>query len=195
LTENVRHCCRNPRCRSKLAEPVENPRSAFCARGCHAQFYRKRCMVCEQTMARKTENQRLCGRSKCRAEYEALQRHEMLGRYHVSAKATSDSKNPLNTGTFSPVSSGPAYRIVAGPALTPEQLRLAAVGAPNLAWVPPKPTPGNTALIGPGDAPINVIGGDKFPNTKVVELAPVNAKAAEAEPLPVSAAIQREAAE
>lgn len=54
-----RHYCRNPRCRSKLPAPVTNLREAFCARGCHTQFYRKRCLACEQPMERNTENQRL----------------------------------------------------------------------------------------------------------------------------------------
>jgi hypothetical protein len=52
-----RHYCRNPRCRSKLKQSVADPRDAFCARGCHASFYRHRCLVCEGKMARKTENQ------------------------------------------------------------------------------------------------------------------------------------------
>jgi len=36
----LRHYCRNPRCRSKLPDPVENTREAFCCRGCYRQFYR-----------------------------------------------------------------------------------------------------------------------------------------------------------
>jgi hypothetical protein len=40
--EELRHYCRNPRCRSKLPNPIANPREAFCARGCHGSFYRKR---------------------------------------------------------------------------------------------------------------------------------------------------------
>ena len=48
----VRHYCRNPKCRSKLKTPVENPREAFCALGCHSAFYRKRCLVCEGPMER-----------------------------------------------------------------------------------------------------------------------------------------------
>src|SRR6516225_7835340 len=47
----LRHYCRNPRCRSKLPQPVANPREAFCARGCHSSFYLKRCLVCEGPMA------------------------------------------------------------------------------------------------------------------------------------------------
>ena len=48
----VRHYCRNPKCRSKLKSAVSNPREAFCARGCYTSFYRKRCLVCEEAMER-----------------------------------------------------------------------------------------------------------------------------------------------
>jgi hypothetical protein len=67
----ARHYCRNPRCRSKLAEPVDNDRRAFCAPGCHASFYKRRCLVCEKEFAPKARGapQRLCKSAKCRAEY------------------------------------------------------------------------------------------------------------------------------
>jgi hypothetical protein len=29
------------------AAPVANEREAFCAKGCHSSFYRKRCVVCD----------------------------------------------------------------------------------------------------------------------------------------------------
>jgi hypothetical protein len=74
----LRHMCRSPRCRSKLPAPVSNPREAFCTRGCHSSFYRKRCLVCEQPMERKTEHQLICGKRACR---NALQAREGFGRY------------------------------------------------------------------------------------------------------------------
>ena len=55
--QELGHYCRNPKCRSKLPEPVANEREAFCARGCHSGFYRKRCLVCEAPMERRTERQ------------------------------------------------------------------------------------------------------------------------------------------
>jgi hypothetical protein len=58
--------------------------------------------------------------------------------------------------------------------MTAEQLRLATVGAPVASWVPSKPTPGNSALIGPTDAPINIVGGYRFPSA--IELLPASAK-------------------
>jgi hypothetical protein len=75
----LRHMCRNPRCRSKLGAPVSNPREAFCARGCHTSFYRKRCLVCEGQMERKRENQTICGRRKCKNVLYGNQVN--LGRY------------------------------------------------------------------------------------------------------------------
>jgi hypothetical protein len=67
--------CRNPKCRSKLPLPVSNPREAFCARGCHGAFYRKRCLVCEEPMERKTGNQLICGKRKCRNALQAQFMH------------------------------------------------------------------------------------------------------------------------
>jgi hypothetical protein len=81
FAQETRHYCRNPRCRSKLPAPVTNTRDAFCARGCHTSFYRKRCVVCEGPIERKSEHQKLCRKSKCR---NALNRGLDLGRYHAS---------------------------------------------------------------------------------------------------------------
>jgi hypothetical protein len=41
-SQGLRHHCRNPRCRKKLKEPVENLHKAFCTSGCHFSFYRPR---------------------------------------------------------------------------------------------------------------------------------------------------------
>jgi hypothetical protein len=66
VTTELRHRCRNQRCRSKLPEPVENPHRAFCCRGCFEQFYRTRCLVCE---TRKHHQRRqLCGHVNCKRE-------------------------------------------------------------------------------------------------------------------------------
>jgi hypothetical protein len=40
----TRHYCRNTHCRAKLAAPVDNEHHAFCTSGCHAIFYRHRCL-------------------------------------------------------------------------------------------------------------------------------------------------------
>jgi hypothetical protein len=66
MTIALRHSCRH--CRTKLTEPSENLRRAFCARGCYRSFYRSRCVVCEETFRRKTEWQKTCIRKTCKAE-------------------------------------------------------------------------------------------------------------------------------
>jgi len=65
----LRHYCRNPRCRSKLKQPVENPRRAFCTRGCHSSFYHSRCLVCERPFARRTSRQEICKKGTCRSAF------------------------------------------------------------------------------------------------------------------------------
>jgi len=60
----AKHYCRNPRCRSRLLEPVENERRAFCTRGCHESFYRNRCRVCEEPLRK--DGGRDAGRRYCR---------------------------------------------------------------------------------------------------------------------------------
>ena len=66
MNEKLRHRCRSSRCGSRLPQPVESSRLAFCCRGCHAQFYRKRCVVCEKDKA--NPNAIICGQRACRAE-------------------------------------------------------------------------------------------------------------------------------
>jgi hypothetical protein len=73
----LRHYCRNPRCQSKLPTPVFNSREVFCTKGCHSSVYRKRCLICECEMQRKTERQLVCGKRRCR---NALQARCGLGR-------------------------------------------------------------------------------------------------------------------
>jgi hypothetical protein len=74
-SSDLRYRCRNPRCRMKLPAPVENDHHAFCTPGCHASFYRSRCLVCEEPMRRKRERQRLkSGHRRCEAEYRKFPR-------------------------------------------------------------------------------------------------------------------------
>ncbi len=48
FTQELRHCCRNAKCRMKLKTPVENEHHAFCTPGCYSQFYFKHCIVCDE---------------------------------------------------------------------------------------------------------------------------------------------------
>src|SRR5215471_18245441 len=78
FTETLRHYCRNPRCRSKLASPVSNPREAFCTRGCYSSFYLHRCVACERPIERKRADQKVCRKPKCRS---ALRDRSAFSRY------------------------------------------------------------------------------------------------------------------
>jgi hypothetical protein len=62
----TRHQCRYGR--TKLSAPIENPRRAFCCRGCFNGFYRPRCVVCETPIRRKIEWQKTCIAKNCKAE-------------------------------------------------------------------------------------------------------------------------------
>ncbi len=95
FNQETRKFCRYPKCRSKLPAPVSNAREAFCTRGCHKQFYRSRCFVCEGPMERKTERQLICGKRKCR---NGLQGRSLpLGRYGTG-DVISPLKKPVNKG-------------------------------------------------------------------------------------------------
>ena len=91
----LRHFCRNTKCRSKLKRPVSNKREAFCARGCHTAFYRKRCLVCEGPIERNRDDQKICGRAMCRRAWRA---RTGFGRYIASSAANLPSKKPVNKG-------------------------------------------------------------------------------------------------
>jgi hypothetical protein len=109
--------------------PVSNPREAFCSKGCHAGFYRKRCLVCEQPMERKTERQLVCGKRLCR---NALQGRFDGGRYHAPIGVVSTLKTSTKPGIKSPPKSDrtPPWRIVAaGAPITANQYHCAIVGA------------------------------------------------------------------
>jgi hypothetical protein len=122
--QELRHMCRNPKCRSKLPAPVANEREAFCARGCHSGFYRKRCLVCEAPMERRTEHQLVCGKRKCRS---ALQAGQGFGRYHAPSSVVSSLETPTKPGIKSGDAGSRGWRIIAGPELTPSQFHCATV--------------------------------------------------------------------
>jgi len=105
----LRHRCRNPRCKMKLERPVENPREAFCTKGCHSSFYRRRCVICEGEMERRAEHQLVCGKRRCR---NALQ-----GR-HAPSVSVSPHKNSIKTGFKSGLGADRTWRIVAGPVIS-----------------------------------------------------------------------------
>ena len=180
FVEKVRHQCRNPRCRSKLPAPVTNPRKAFCTRGCYASFYRKRCLICECEMERKTERQLICGKRRCR---DALQARIGLGRYLPTSACVSPLENPIKMGIKSGVANDRPWRIAAGPGLSPSALHCATVGAGEVVdainrtdarhWREHNAKVEERCLIKRHDPPINIVGGFKFSKAPVIGLAPM----------------------
>ena len=137
FTTTLRHYCRNPKCRSKLPQPVSNPRDGFCSRGCHTAFYRHRCVICEGKIERKAPNQRVCKKSACR---RAFRDQKCIGWYNVpsavkltqkvpdsigSKRAVKRDRRPAEhwSGTWTPL------HVVAGPPISAESLHGACVGA------------------------------------------------------------------
>jgi hypothetical protein len=118
----LRHYCRNLRCRSKLRAPVANPREAFCVRGCHTSFYLHRCLVCERPVE---ERRKVCKRAKCKS---ALKARFGLGKYHSPQSGFKAQEVPDSIGAKEAAKLDVAWRIVAGPELTPMQLHCATVG-------------------------------------------------------------------
>ena len=137
----LRHYCRNPRCRSRLPSPVSNSREAFCTKGCHASFYRKRCLICEAEMARRNEGQLICGKRRCR---NALQGRQNLGRYTAPSGTMDPHKSAHSTGIKRrPVDDRPWYIVAAGTAITAGTFYCATTGASLI------PTPPSAQILGP----------------------------------------------
>ena len=140
--EGLRHRCRDPNCRAKLPMPVSISRNAFCCRGCYDAFYRHRCFVCEEVMERKSEAQRVCGKSKCRS---ALKARTVESRFKSNSPDISkaragggrsggvdasicqiESNSPDISRAESAIKPDRA-RVVAGPELSPSQLHCSTV--------------------------------------------------------------------
>ena len=151
MTAPLRHSCR--RCRLKLAEPVENQRSAFCCRGCHRQHYEKRCLVCERPV---TTRRQVCRLPKCQTEFRSLKRHSALGKFDPG-----HSPIGVNLASGTPISKGSAgWHQVAGPSIS--DMHLATLS-------PPRQRVAETLIKRTGP-PVNLVGGYKFPGAPTVAL-------------------------
>ena len=116
FAEDLRHHCRNPRCRMKLTAPVVNPHKAFCTRGCHSSFYLKRCLVCENDKpAGSTARRKLCRRPKCEGRYRKNSAHYSF----PGADTTSAANVPRSAQSTGIKSAGlDDPHVVAGPKIT-----------------------------------------------------------------------------
>lgn len=95
-----RHYCRNLKCRSKLPAPADNPRRAFCCRGCFDSFYRSRCRVCEAAIRRKNEQQRTCINRKCKAELRRFPLAYTWPEKQKTGDPSSDDGGPQKNADF-----------------------------------------------------------------------------------------------
>jgi hypothetical protein len=176
----VRHYCRNPRCRSKLKEPVSNPHKAFCTKGCYGSFYLRRCAVCENNKPDGSTARRiLCRRPNCESRYR---QNRDLYSYPGgdSARTANGSRNSIKPGTKSRIVDDLPWRIAAGPK---PNLRGATVGAEGVIeannranakfWHEHNAKAEAACLIKRQSPPVNIVGGYKFPNVLVVDLPPV----------------------
>jgi hypothetical protein len=99
----MKHYCRNPRCKMKLAEPVDNERRAFCTPSCHSSFYRRRCLVCEKELSAGRTDRKFCKRASCRNEYRRFPHlFAFAGRKPglPTGRAEIASKTPIKSGSF-----------------------------------------------------------------------------------------------
>jgi hypothetical protein len=194
----LRHHCR--RCRLKLKEPVENPRSAFCCRGCYRQFFAKRCLVCEKEMGRTAGHQKLCRSVACRREYRHIVAHQTEGKFGAKPQCTSDggspSANAIKKGVCGPEKTDRPWRLLAG-SLSDTELHAASlptdkatasrVDRTNRAFW--REARSATLIQLP---PINVIGGYRFAGAPAIDLsssAPTTSARPVAPTAPVSDAL------
>lgn len=171
-----RHC---RRCRQKLTEPVENPRSAFCCRGCYRHFFAKRCLVCEREIRRTVGHQKLCGSVACRRGYRELVAHRLEGKFGTKPPCASDgaspSANPIEIGVRGPEKTDGPSRVVAG-TLSDTEARLAMlpvdrVTAARIDRVNREYSRGdNTTLIKRHHPPVNIVGGYQFPDAPNIDM-------------------------
>jgi hypothetical protein len=112
--QEVRHRCRNPKCRLKLKSPTANFRDAFCCAGCHTSYYRHRCLACEREMARNAEHQKVCYRAECKT---AWRQKTVISRFlgAGTCSVSTPLETPIKLGPFWPDKTGRPWRIVAGP--------------------------------------------------------------------------------
>jgi hypothetical protein len=118
FAEDLRHRCRNPRCRMKLTAPVLNPHKAFCTRGCHSSFYLKRCLVCENNKpAGSTARRKLCRRPKCEGRYRKNSAHYSFLGADITSAANAP-RSAQSTGIKSADFDDRPWYIGAGPKIT-----------------------------------------------------------------------------
>ena len=161
----IRRRCRNPRCGSKLKRETDRPRDAFCCAGCFDQYFRTICLVCERPMRPKAAQQRFCS-NRCRSIFR---RHpeQFWSRFTPPCTPLADATRKAlrsgdSTGLKTRTKRDRPWRITAGPAVGLDPINLQVPLDPETAarirrtnaryWA-------ESTLIGPGDWPIDLVGG------------------------------------
>jgi hypothetical protein len=179
--QQPRHHCRNPRCGTALKVPADNPRDAFCCRGCEGQYYGRHCRVCGALFAHKTKRRIVCSRAKCRYQFKRHPEQFFGDRYPSGPMAHNASKNPIKPGIKIGAKPGRAFRIVAGPGgLYPINLQLPPdlpVSKANATFREHCRAAGLKALFQRDVPPANIVGTGafKFPGAPNVDLNPARA--------------------
>ncbi len=182
FASDLRHRCRNPKCRMKLPAPVSNERDAFCCRSCYEIFYRRRCRVCECTIEQPKRGHRIiCKKSACHNAWKAK---FGFGRYLPSSGAGITPQTTDFMGSKQPSEEDRGWRIIAGPPLTAPQLHCALVGACEAIeatgrtnaryWREANAGAEARCLIKRDSAPVNITGGYRFPDAPTVDLRPAS---------------------
>lgn len=176
-TETHAFRCRNPRCKSWLRPPAENPRDAFCCEKCAESFYRGHCRVCERPIVGKNSRRELCDDERCRSQFRRY-RERFFGTWYPNPVLSSKAeKSSIKSTVKTTINSDRAWRQIAGPDVPDVNLRIPLdpdfarriARVHNSYWE-------KKALICSADPPINIGGGYKFPGAKTIDLNPPAAK-------------------
>jgi hypothetical protein len=184
--ERVRRHCRNVRCGGKLKVPTERMCDAFCCSGCYASFYRFRCLVCERPFDRKTERRQLCGRPKCKRDFQRHTERFCGVWYQRSVLVRNALGDPIKSGLKNGDKPGRAFRQVAGPTLSEDGFRLATLPlelglVARLARVhaeyfehrrKARRLAERNVQIKRKHPPVNILGGFRFPGATAVDMSP-----------------------
>ena len=182
----VRYRCRNPRCSDKLKTPVAHPRDAFCCETCHEAYYRTHCRVCEQLFSRKTRRREVCGRSRCRHEFQRRPERFWGARYPRQALGHNAEKKLAKSTLKTGAKSGRGWLQIAGAKLSPRSFAAATspveipTSAANLAfaeyWAETLRRAARDCRFKKNTPPVNVVGGYRFPGAPKIDFASLSPK-------------------
>ncbi len=185
----------------KLKPPVENEHHAFCTPGCYSQFYLKSCIVCENSLpAGSTARRLICKRAKCKSALRATpNRYKWPPSYPTSQAALNGSESPIKSGLKTAHKGARPWHLVARPELTTSQFHCATVpDGPDCEWKGgeyERIDARNRALLRDHfrkqaakcllhNAPVNILGGYRFPDAPAIELKSPAPNVAHAHHLP-----------